>query len=90
MTGLDPEGIFRDMLQSKNMLEQKLGAVTSFAYPYGDCDLSTRQIVGACGYLCALTCRTGFADLQSDLLALPRIMMGADDNLSQFNGKLKL
>jgi len=90
MTGLDPGGIFREMYQSKNRLEQKLGAVTSFAYPYGDWDPSTRHIVGACGYLCALTCNSGFAQMQSDLLALPRIMVGGDDNLNRFTGKLGL
>jgi len=90
MTGLNPNEIFREALQSRMVLQKELKSIISLAYPYGDWDATVRHAVGACGYWCGLTCNTGFAQMQSDLLALPRVLITAVDGLNEFATKLKL
>jgi glycosyltransferase involved in cell wall biosynthesis/peptidoglycan/xylan/chitin deacetylase (PgdA/CDA1 family) len=52
----------------------------TFAYPYGDLDAESRELVSSAGYLCG--CKTGdrFVGKRSDIFALPRIHVGNWDS----------
>jgi glycosyltransferase involved in cell wall biosynthesis len=47
-----------------------------------------QHLIGACGYLFALSCRHGFSSFDDSLLALPRIEVGGLDRFQAFVAKL--
>jgi hypothetical protein len=62
--------------------------VTAFAYPHGAEDDAVQHLVGACGYVYGLSCRSGPSRLGDPLLALPRVEITGTDDLETFIGKL--
>jgi glycosyltransferase involved in cell wall biosynthesis/peptidoglycan/xylan/chitin deacetylase (PgdA/CDA1 family)/2-polyprenyl-3-methyl-5-hydroxy-6-metoxy-1,4-benzoquinol methylase len=89
MTGLDTTEVARDAIRSRLILERGLGRRTpAFAYPYGDSDQIVEHLVGACGFQVGLTCRTARAGFRDSPLALPRIEITGQDDLSAFIAKL--
>lgn len=65
----------REICDSKNACERLLGqSVFGFAYPHGDFDQTTKNMVREAGFHWACTTRSAFIDVERfDLLALPRI-----------------
>ena len=89
MTGLSPADIAREAIGSREEIERRLGgAVSSFAYPYGDEDDVVHHLVGAAGFEYGLTCRPGSAHRRDPWLALPRIEVAGSDDLRAFIAKL--
>ena len=73
LTRLAPEALEREVVDSKNAIEDALGSsVDSFAYPYGRYDARSRKLVRR-HFLCACSDRLGFAGPRSDVYALERI-----------------
>jgi peptidoglycan/xylan/chitin deacetylase (PgdA/CDA1 family) len=90
LTSLSPTDIVREGMRSRTILEQKLGrSVQAIAYPYGDQDQVVRHLMGACGYLYGLTCRSGLSSQANDLLDLPRLEVRHTDTLADFVAKLQ-
>jgi peptidoglycan/xylan/chitin deacetylase (PgdA/CDA1 family) len=55
MLGLSDAELKRELTESKNILEKRLGSeVNLFAYPNGDYDTHIKDLVKSCGYICAL------------------------------------
>jgi peptidoglycan/xylan/chitin deacetylase (PgdA/CDA1 family) len=55
MPGLSDTEIKRELTESKNIIEKKLGEeVDLFAYPNGDYNSHIKDLVKSCGYICAL------------------------------------
>jgi peptidoglycan/xylan/chitin deacetylase (PgdA/CDA1 family) len=66
-----------EIADSRARCEALTGTVpTTFAYPFGDFDTTSRQFVEQAGYACA--CATGDAVVspRSDIFALPRLRVG--------------
>jgi peptidoglycan/xylan/chitin deacetylase (PgdA/CDA1 family)/SAM-dependent methyltransferase len=90
LTSLPITEIVQEGVRSRKILTHKLGrAVHTFAYPYGDSDKTVEHLIGACGYTFGLSCRSGFAKFQGNLLALPRIEISGSDGLKNFVKKLQ-
>jgi len=62
--------------------------VVRIAYPFGDTNPIVEHIVGACGFQAGLTCREARAGFGDSPLALPRIEITAEDDLTAFISKL--
>ena len=74
LTGLTHVDLVREATRSRATLEVGLSRrVDALAYPYGDIDPASMQLVGACGYTFGLTCRPGPSMLMDSPLDLPRI-----------------
>jgi peptidoglycan/xylan/chitin deacetylase (PgdA/CDA1 family) len=75
MTALTVAEIEKELTQSKEIIERKLGReVSIFAYPNGDYNDHIRELVKKRGYICALT--TGNRkdrESNADIYSLPRI-----------------
>ncbi len=52
----------------------------AFAYPYGDYDADSRQLIEEAGYLCACRADGSFVRRDTDRFALPRIFVGDWDS----------
>lgn len=71
---LPDDGIRAELLNSKNLLEEKLGhAVDFLAYPTGTYNLHIASIAREVGYKGAFTIKYGNVDLGSNLYALERV-----------------
>jgi len=81
LTGLSDADIHRELCESKNLIELKLGiACTSFAYPNGNFTDQVREKVAECRYKCAFAIRpTGHVE-RIDRYSLPRL--GISDGIS--------
>jgi peptidoglycan/xylan/chitin deacetylase (PgdA/CDA1 family)/SAM-dependent methyltransferase len=89
LTALSAEEIVRDGARARAALQRGLGVpVLAFAYPYGDLDPVVTHLVGACGYVYGLSCRSGRSTFQDPLLVLPRIEVTGSDSLQEFIGRL--
>jgi len=74
LPGLEADTCDREILESKSSCESLVGArITSFAYPYGDFDVRSREAVRAAGFAFACSTRPQVASATSDIFALPRI-----------------
>ena len=63
----------RQIQASKRRLEELLGTeVTTFAYPHGEHDPATTELVRESGFTCAVTVQQRPADRQTDPMLLPR------------------
>jgi peptidoglycan/xylan/chitin deacetylase (PgdA/CDA1 family)/GT2 family glycosyltransferase/SAM-dependent methyltransferase len=68
----------REILDGKVELERALGrAVTTFAYPYGGADATTREVVSAAGFTVAVTTEPVAVRAGVDLLGVPRVEVPA-------------
>ncbi|MBE9127585.1 glycosyltransferase [Coleofasciculus sp. LEGE 07092] len=89
LTSLTVAEVVREGARSRSILEQQLGfPIRSFAYPHGDFDPVVEHLIGACGYVFGLSCRSGRARFEDRLLALPRVEVMGSDSLQEFVGKL--
>lgn len=89
LTALTPAGVAQEAAHSRALLEGGLSRpVRTFAYPYGDMDPTVQHLIGACGYLYGLSCRSGLSQFQDPLLALPRIEIKGSDSLPDFIARL--
>ncbi len=89
LTGLSLSEVVREGARSRALLQRKLGkSLQAFAYPYGDTDRVVQHLIGACGYVFGLSCRSGLSSFQESLLALPRIEVCGFDSLQEFVAKL--
>jgi peptidoglycan/xylan/chitin deacetylase (PgdA/CDA1 family) len=89
LTGLSPEEIAREGIESRLTLERSLSVpIHAFAYPYGDTDQVVQHLIGACGYIFGLSCRSSLSNFEDSLLALPRIEVGGSDRFQDFVAKL--
>jgi peptidoglycan/xylan/chitin deacetylase (PgdA/CDA1 family) len=84
LTGLSVEDVVREAARSRATLEQRLGRVEAFAYPYGDVDPAIAHLIGACGYTYGLTTRGGTARATDWLLDLPRIIVWGNARFEEF------
>jgi peptidoglycan/xylan/chitin deacetylase (PgdA/CDA1 family) len=77
----------REIRDSKLALEQRLQQrVTAFAYPNGDWDASTRQLVMEAGYQWAFTTRHGWYRWDLDPYTIPRVLLH-EGNVTGRDGK---
>jgi peptidoglycan/xylan/chitin deacetylase (PgdA/CDA1 family) len=75
-----PAVVRRDVRENRMKLEVAVGRiVTSFAYPYGDHDDQSVEIVDELGYRAAVTCVEGLVRPRTDPLRLPRVAIGPAD-----------
>lgn len=89
LTSLPPTEIVREGIRSRAILKQKLGVpIRAFAYPEGEVDLVVKHLIGACGYIFGLSCRSRRSSFQDSLLELPRIEIESSDSLQDFIVKL--
>lgn len=66
-----------------------LGSHDAFAYPYGDVNKSSEDMVKEAGFLCAVTTQPGKAKPGDDPYRLPRQRMSLDQTLKEFQNKVK-
>jgi peptidoglycan/xylan/chitin deacetylase (PgdA/CDA1 family) len=73
LTGIAPEAAEQEITISKQEIEQRVGRpVLAYAYRGGHYNASVQAQVQAAGYRCALSCRAGANDRDTDLYALRR------------------
>jgi peptidoglycan/xylan/chitin deacetylase (PgdA/CDA1 family) len=91
LTGLDLESAGRELADSRDQIEQRLGRpVLSVAYPYSQLDPQIKALAGRCGYRLGCTYRPGYVGSAGrDALALERIAILATDTLDAFQGKVR-
>lgn len=74
LADLSPANARRELGDSKDALEQKLGAsVTTLCYPYGSVSEAVQDMAGECGYTQAVTTEFGRVRQGDRPLRLPRI-----------------
>lgn len=88
MTGLTPSDFMREAAGSRATLQEKLGLVTSLAYPHGDEDAVVRRLAGGCGYRCAVSCEPGISSFNDTPMALKRIEVCGTDTAGDLARKL--
>jgi peptidoglycan/xylan/chitin deacetylase (PgdA/CDA1 family)/2-polyprenyl-3-methyl-5-hydroxy-6-metoxy-1,4-benzoquinol methylase len=89
LTALSPLEIVKESVRARTILQQGLGQTpVTFAYPYGDTDEVVQHLVGACGYIYAVSCKPGLSSFQDPLLALSRVEITGADTLPEFIAKL--
>lgn len=85
---LGPADLEREILQSRQILEQKLDCpVKDFAYPFGklnDCGNSARDVLVRCGYRLAVTTIQGVNTPGMDPFALRRSSAGEKNSVAMF------
>ena len=81
---LEPEAFGKELLESKQLLENGLGAcMADFAYPFGkpeDCGFAAEEFLKSCGYRSAVTTIDCFNAADTDRLRLRRLQI--DENWS--------
>ena len=74
LSTLDAAACFQEVAESKTVCEALSGRpITTFAYPFGQFNAAARNAVKAADLASACTIRSGPANAQCDLLALPRV-----------------
>jgi peptidoglycan/xylan/chitin deacetylase (PgdA/CDA1 family) len=77
LTEIGPEACRREIAESKAACEALIGKpVPGFAYPYGDLDERVRSVVEEAGFAFACSTRSEPVTAKSDLLTLPRVVIG--------------
>jgi peptidoglycan/xylan/chitin deacetylase (PgdA/CDA1 family) len=74
-----------EIRRSKSILEEQLGPVNSFAYPFGYYSPRIRKLVDAAGYSSACAVKYGFSSTGDDPLALPRLVVPAAADIVLMN-----
>jgi hypothetical protein len=71
-----------EIVESRHQLEQRVGKVSWFAYPYGgredDFTDEHRNMAIQAGYEAIATCAAGTVNSETDLYELPRLSIGAN------------
>lgn len=89
LTKVSPEEAYREIANSKQFLEDVLQCgVLSFAYPKGDYNSITVNLVRRCGFQIAVTIREGLVSSQPNWLELPRIWVSNKLGLKSFEVRL--
>ena len=82
---VSPTEAQRQILQSKNDLEQQLGtAVEAFCYPYGHKNTAIENWVRESGYSNATTTARGLALSTDDMMDLPRVLVARSTHIFRF------
>jgi peptidoglycan/xylan/chitin deacetylase (PgdA/CDA1 family) len=85
---LTPLEMETELLESKRILEQKLGhPVQNFAFPFGkreECGGAAREILTRGGYRSAVTTEWGLNTPHTDPLQLNRVSIGEERSLAMF------
>jgi peptidoglycan/xylan/chitin deacetylase (PgdA/CDA1 family)/GT2 family glycosyltransferase/protein-L-isoaspartate O-methyltransferase len=85
MLTLRSSDILREAAGSCALIERALGtSCTSIAAPFGEASDRFLRIARRCGYRLGVTTESGFAQLGSDPLRLPRLEVAGDWSLDQF------
>lgn len=80
---------FEEISQSKKILEEKLGVLTSvFAYPYGIYNEKVKQMVIDAGYGAARSFTTGNGISKENFFEIPVVRIWANIELSRWNNQL--
>lgn len=78
-----------EVSDSKVFIEQLVGKkARSFAYPYGNYDNTTVDVVRECGLEAAVTVHEGTINPNSEIFELPRNSVDASTTFTQFRGKV--
>lgn len=92
LTKVSDEIAFKELSESKEILENIIGKeVKSFCYPFGKYNNKIIELTKCAGYKFALTTNSGFNDSlnEDDLLTLKRIAAEFDDDIQDFDFKLR-
>jgi peptidoglycan/xylan/chitin deacetylase (PgdA/CDA1 family) len=95
LASLDDEAQRRELTQSKQILEQRLGCeITAVAYPYGwpgTYTASTKLLAAEAGYRLAFTSRQGVNRLSTlDHYEINRLGVGSGDSAVLLRGRVAL
>ncbi len=90
LPALSPAEAATELLQSRLTLEQRLERpVRSLAYPFGQYEPWLQHLVGACGYLDAVTTRSMLSTLEDTDLALARVEVDGRAGIDDFVRSLR-
>lgn len=90
LTRLTKEDAWDQIKDSKTVLEYITGApVTSFAYPFGQANLSVKKMVRRAGFVVAFAADDRFGRITHDMHMLPRIMIGEKTSPGFFSSALQ-
>lgn len=82
---MTPNEARRQMVESKDVLEQALGApVTAFCYPYGDHGPEHLAMAREAGYDNATLTKRGLANASDDPFGLPRVTVSRSTGIFRF------
>ncbi len=86
-------GIFTAISEEDGLADLKrsieiCGSSDAFAYPFGDYNESSRNMVEKAGFLCAVTTEYGKAEPGDDPLLLPRVRMSMGQSLAGFQDRV--
>lgn len=87
-------GIFTAISYEEGMADLKksidiCGSADAFAYPYGDYNDASKQMVEDSGFMCAVTTQPGKAYPGDDPMLLPRVRMSLGQSLASFKAKVQ-
>jgi peptidoglycan/xylan/chitin deacetylase (PgdA/CDA1 family) len=86
------QDFLEDLYVSQNEFEEHLREIpTSYAYPYGECNSSMREVLDSLGFSNAVAQKSGVIYSGSSLFSLPRFPMSNDyADMEQFKEKLSV
>lgn len=89
LTQINKADAFKQVKESKEILEQLISKrVTSFAYPHGDYNYETIEIVKELGFSNALTCIANCAEKAQSPFEIPRKYITYFDDVEKFKQKI--
>jgi peptidoglycan/xylan/chitin deacetylase (PgdA/CDA1 family) len=89
LTTLPVNEVVQEAARSRATMQRRLGRTSRvFAYPHGDADDVVRHLVGAVGFVAALSAWGGPASLDDPPLSLPRIEVAGSDSVEDLAAKL--
>jgi peptidoglycan/xylan/chitin deacetylase (PgdA/CDA1 family) len=87
MPSLSDEELRQELLDSRRLLEQRLGSCDTLAYPFGDWDERVARAAADAGYAFAFSLPFG-EQRQATRLSIPRVMVDDRDASWRFRAKL--
>lgn len=84
MTALNKKELYREMKNSKNIIQKELGSCLFFSYPFGEHNELVRKILWETGYIAGLTTTYGKNTKNTDSAQLYRIPINNIYNLPIF------
>ena len=82
---LQPDAALYEIAESRTVLRNMLGVpIEHFAYPFGQFNADTVELVRRAGYSSAVTVLPGVARTSDDRLRLPRIVVNGEHGLCRF------
>ena len=89
LSGLAPAEAVIQEVNARRKLHEHVGRpVLSLSYPFGVHDIAIRATMVAAGYELAFTSDSGLATVWDDPMALPRLEVRGDEDMSAFTSKL--